>query len=85
MDAKSGAARAEVGRDGGVPTSSGEASLSAKLLSFVLGATAGSADVIGFLGPDGLFIAHITVNLVVLAARIGGGDPASLAHLLSVP
>ncbi|EKN3756880.1 DUF1275 domain-containing protein [Yersinia enterocolitica] len=85
MDDRSGRARAQASRDGGVPTSSGEASLRAKLLPFVLGATAGSADVIGFLGLGGLFIAHITGNLVILAARIGGGDRAPLAHLLSVP
>lgn len=82
MDDRSGRARAQASRDGGVPTSSGEASLRAKLLPFVLGATAGSADVIGFLGLGGLFIAHITGNLVILAARIGGGDRAPLAHLV---
>jgi len=32
-----------------------------------------------------LFIAHITGNLVVLAARTAAGEHASAAHLLSVP
>jgi len=59
--------------------------LSTKLLIFVLSVIAGSVDVIGFLGLGALFIAHITGNLVVLAARTAAGEPASAAHLLSVP
>jgi uncharacterized membrane protein YoaK (UPF0700 family) len=55
------------------------------LLTFVLSLIAGSIDVIGFLGLGALFIAHITGNLVVLAARIAAGEHASTAHLLSVP
>ena len=39
------------------------------LLPFVLGATAGAVDVIGFLALGGLFTAHITGNIVVLAAH----------------
>jgi uncharacterized membrane protein YoaK (UPF0700 family) len=54
-------------------------------LVVVLSLAAGSADVIGFLGLGGLFTAHITGNLAILAARIVGGDPAPLAPLLSVP
>jgi uncharacterized membrane protein YoaK (UPF0700 family) len=57
----------------------------ARLLPFVLSVIAGSVDVIGFLGLGGLFIAHITGNLVVLAARSVAGEEASVAHLLSVP
>jgi uncharacterized membrane protein YoaK (UPF0700 family) len=34
----------------------------------VLSLIAGSVDVIGFLGLDGLFTAHITGNLVAVAA-----------------
>jgi len=57
----------------------------AKLLPFVLGVIAGSVDVIGFLGLDGLFTAHITGNLVILAAHIVAGGDASLALMISVP
>jgi Protein of unknown function (DUF1275) len=57
----------------------------AMLVPFVLSVIAGSVDVIGFLGLDGLFIAHITGNLVVLAARSVAGEEASVAHSLSVP
>ncbi len=56
-----------------------------KLLIFVLSVIAGSVDVIGFLGLGALFVAHITGNLVVLAARTAAGEQASAAHLLSVP
>src|SRR6476646_11874174 len=59
--------------------------LGRKLLTFVLSVIAGSVDVIGFLGLGALFIAHITGNLVVLAARTAAGEHASAAHLLSVP
>jgi uncharacterized membrane protein YoaK (UPF0700 family) len=59
--------------------------LGTKLLIFVLSVIAGSVDVIGFLGLGALFIAHITGNLVVLAARTAAGEQASAAHLLSVP
>jgi uncharacterized membrane protein YoaK (UPF0700 family) len=54
-------------------------------LTFVLSVISGSADVIGFLGLGALFIAHITGNLVILAARTAAGEHASAAHLLSVP
>src|SRR6201990_565424 len=59
--------------------------LGTKLLTFVLSVIAGSVDVIGFLGLGALFIAHITGNIVVLAARSVAGEDASVAHLLSVP
>jgi len=59
--------------------------LGTKLLIFVLSVIAGSVDVIGFLGLGALFIAHITGNLVVLAARTAAGEHASTAHLISVP
>src|SRR5215469_471371 len=51
------------------------------LLSLVAGAT----DTIGFLGLNGLFMAHITGNLVVLAARMVGQGQHELAQILSVP
>jgi uncharacterized membrane protein YoaK (UPF0700 family) len=56
-----------------------------KLLPFVLSMIAGSVDVIGFLGLGGLFIAHITGNLVILAAKLVVGGQAPASHLLSVP
>src|SRR6185369_10722365 len=59
--------------------------LGSKLLILALSVIAGSVDVIGFLGLGALFIAHITGNLVVLAARTVAGEHASPAHLLSVP
>ncbi len=56
-----------------------------KLLPAVLSLIAGSADVISFLGLGGLFTAHITGNLVILAAHIVTGEAASVALLLAVP
>ena len=38
-------------------------------LLVVLSVTAGCTDIISFLGLNGLFTAHITGNLVILAAR----------------
>jgi len=43
-------------------------SLSARLLPSLLSVIAGTTDVISFLGLGGLFTAHITGNLVILAA-----------------
>jgi uncharacterized membrane protein YoaK (UPF0700 family) len=60
-------------------------SLAAKLLPTVLSLTAGSVDVISFLGLGGLFTAHITGNLVILAAHIVAGGEAPLALMISVP
>jgi uncharacterized membrane protein YoaK (UPF0700 family) len=60
-----------------------ETSLKAKLLPTVLSVIAGSVDAIGFLGLGGLFTAHATGNLVILAAHLGGGAP--VAPMLSVP
>ena len=62
-----------------------DSSLGAKLLPSVLSITAGSVDVISFLSLGGLFVAHITGNLVVLAAHVVTGQTASLAPVLSVP
>jgi uncharacterized membrane protein YoaK (UPF0700 family) len=55
------------------------------VLPFVLSLIAGSTDIIGFLGLNGLFTAHITGNIVVLAAHIVAGDPTILSYILSVP
>jgi uncharacterized membrane protein YoaK (UPF0700 family) len=68
-----------------VLTVSVDASLGMKLLPTVLSLAAGSVDVIGFLGLGGLFTAHITGNLVILAAHIASGGSAALAPMLSVP
>jgi uncharacterized membrane protein YoaK (UPF0700 family) len=54
-------------------------------LPFVLSLIAGSTDTIGFLGLNGLFTAHITGNLAVLAAHIVAGDPTIFSYVLSVP
>jgi uncharacterized membrane protein YoaK (UPF0700 family) len=64
---------------------SAAADLAVRALPFVLSVTAGSTDIIGFLGLNGLFTSHITGNLVVLAAHIVAGDPTILSYVLSVP
>src|ERR1700746_59392 len=55
------------------------------LLPAVLGMTAGSVDAIGFLTLGGLFTAHITGNLVILAAHYVTGHFGEPGPLLSVP
>jgi uncharacterized membrane protein YoaK (UPF0700 family) len=67
------------------PTSLVESSLSARLLPTVLSIIAGSVDTIGFLGLGGLFTAHVTGNLAILAAHLVGGSGAPVAPMLSVP
>jgi uncharacterized membrane protein YoaK (UPF0700 family) len=54
-------------------------------LPVVLSVVAGCTDVIGFLGLNGLFTAHITGNLVVLAAQIAGGVEGQITRILAVP
>jgi uncharacterized membrane protein YoaK (UPF0700 family) len=66
-------------------TPSVDTSLVTILLPFVLSVTAGSVDVISFLGLGGLFTAHITGNLVILAAHLVDGGTAAMAPMLSVP
>jgi uncharacterized membrane protein YoaK (UPF0700 family) len=56
-----------------------------QLLTAILSLTAGSLDVITYLGLSGLFTAHITGNLVILAAHVAGGGATGLAAMLSVP
>jgi uncharacterized membrane protein YoaK (UPF0700 family) len=51
----------------------------------VLAGVAGSVDVIGFLGLGGLFVAHITGNLVILAAHVVAGAGAPWPLMISVP
>src|SRR5215831_4251927 len=54
------------------------------LLPAVLSMTAGAVDVIGFLAL-GVFSAHITGNLVVLAAHYITGRFGEIGPILSVP
>src|ERR1700730_4255124 len=61
------------------------ADLAARSLPFVLSVIAGATDIIGVLGLNGLFTAHITGNLVLLAARIVAGSPVGGSCVLSVP
>jgi uncharacterized membrane protein YoaK (UPF0700 family) len=68
-----------------VPTPSIESSLGTRLLPTVLSIIAGSVDAIGFLGLGGLFAAHVTGNLVILAAHLVRGSGAPVAPMLSVP
>jgi uncharacterized membrane protein YoaK (UPF0700 family) len=51
----------------------------------VLSTTAGAVDVVGFLALGGLFTAHITGNLVVLAAHYITGGFSDVGPLLAVP
>lgn len=55
------------------------------MLPSVLSITAGSVDVIGFLSLGGLFTAHITGNIVILAVHYVTGRFGELGPLLSVP
>jgi len=66
-------------------TTSAQADPPVRGLPFVLSLIAGSTDIIGFLGLNGLFTAHITGNLVILAARVIAGDPTVFSYMLSVP
>lgn len=68
-----------------VPAPSVDASPGLTLLPTVLSVIAGSADVISFLGLGGLFVAHITGNLVILAAHVVTGTRVGIAPIVSVP
>jgi uncharacterized membrane protein YoaK (UPF0700 family) len=59
--------------------------MTARGLPFVLSVIAGATDIIGVLGLNGLFTAHITGNLVLLAARIVADSPVLNSYILSVP
>ena len=59
--------------------------MASRALPLVLSLIAGSTDIIGFLGLNGLFTAHITGNLAVLAAHVVAGDPTIFSYVLSVP
>jgi uncharacterized membrane protein YoaK (UPF0700 family) len=73
------------GRTARVSAPSIEGSFDMRLLPGVLSVIAGSADIISFLGLNGLFTAHITGNLILIAAHIVNGSAVGFAHLLSVP
>jgi uncharacterized membrane protein YoaK (UPF0700 family) len=66
-------------------TASPAADFASRALPFVLSVVAGSTDIIGFLGLSGLFTAHITGNIVLLAAHIVASNPAIFSYVLSVP
>jgi uncharacterized membrane protein YoaK (UPF0700 family) len=62
-----------------------DSSFGTRLLPTLLSIIAGSVDAIGFLGLGGLFTAHVTGNLVILAAHVVSGGEAPVAPMLSVP
>ena len=55
------------------------------MLPAVLSTTAGAVDVIGFLALGGLFTAHITGNVVIVAAHYVTGVFSQIGPLLAVP
>ena len=54
-------------------------------LPVLLSVIAGMVDLIGFLTLGHIFTAHITGNLVVLAAVLVSGGPVNLAQALAIP
>jgi len=67
------------------PTRPGTAALVSRSLPFILSLIGGSTDIIGFLGLNGLFTAHVTGNIVIIAAHIIAGEPTTLSAILAVP
>jgi uncharacterized membrane protein YoaK (UPF0700 family) len=59
--------------------------LGLKLVPALLSMVAGSTDAISFLGLGGLFVAHITGSLIILAAHLVTGARVHVAAVLSVP
>jgi len=58
--------------------------LGLRLLPLLLSLIAGCVDVIGFLW-HGTFVAHITGNRILVAARVAAGTPVGVATVLSDP
>src|SRR6476620_9821834 len=56
-----------------------------RLLPAVLSTTAGAVDVIGFLALGGLFTAHITGNVVIVAVHYVTGGFGEVGPILAVP
>ena len=54
-------------------------------LPSLLSVIAGMVDVIGFLSLGKPFTAHVTGNLVVIAALLVRGGPPNMAQILAVP
>ena len=52
---------------------------------FILSVIAGASDTISFLGLNGLFTAHITGNLVILAAHVVAGSQVPISQIIAVP
>ncbi len=68
-----------------VTTSGPAAPQAERRLAAVLSLIAGMVDVTGFLSLGNLFTAHITGNLVVIAALVVRGGPVNLAQVLAIP
>ena len=56
-----------------------------KQIPLLLSVIAGMLDVTSFLTLGGVFSAHITGNLVVVAALLARGDHYNLAQILAIP
>jgi uncharacterized membrane protein YoaK (UPF0700 family) len=58
---------------------------SVRQLTAVLSVIAGMVDVIGYFSLGNLFTAHVTGNIVVIAASLVHGEPPNLGQVLAVP
>jgi Protein of unknown function (DUF1275) len=72
-------------RNGMTTASKRESHVCCWCLPAILSTTAGAVDVIGFLVFGGLFTAHITGNLVVVAAHYVTGGFGQVGPVLAVP
>src|SRR5260370_4799446 len=66
-------------------TRSEAAGLASRALPFILSVISGSTDIIGFLGLNGLFTAHVTGNIVIIAAHVIAGERATFSAVLAAP